>query len=119
MFQIAYSDEQFERIVGEQTIAISPEVARRRANGYLAGHISLMVAAGSPTLILRPGSPPLWRVPALLSLPEQNREHVMGFVDIDAQEGSILTLTAAELERMQSLAHVIAAHFAPDPTAAG
>jgi len=114
MFQVIYPDEQFEIIIEGQKIAISPDLARRRANGFLAGHLSLMVTAGVPTLLREPR--PLWRIPALLTLPEQNMESVVGFLDINAQNGAILIPSEFELQRMQSLIHAIAAHFASNPT---
>lgn len=114
MFQIAYDydtpwpEGESLKIEGHfaQEIKISPTVARRKANGYLAGHITMMVSAGQPTLILE--TSPLWRVPATLRLPGLGEVSSLGTIDIDAQSGKVIPLPPDQIQRMQELAHAIA-----------
>jgi hypothetical protein len=125
MFQIAYNYHQDWRedesltvdIQVSQKIAISPDLARRRANGFLAGHVTMMVSAGQPTLIV--DQTPVWRVPAVLRLPELGDVSTVGAVDIDAQTGDMILPSFDQITRMQELAHAIAAHFASATTATG
>ena len=90
-------------------IVISPDVARRKANGFLAGHISMMVSAKRPTLILN--NVPTWRVTAVLMLPEVGEAGIIGTIDISAQTGEIKLPSTEEIHHMQELAHAIATHF--------
>lgn len=125
MFQIAYDydtpwpEGEPLKIEGHfaQEIKISPTAARRKANGFLARHITMMVSAGQPTLILE--TPPRWRVPATLRLPSLGEVSILGTVDIDAQSGEVIPLSPEQIQRMQDLAHAIATHFASSPTPTG
>jgi len=125
MFQIAYNYNQAWRedesltvdIRVSQKITISPDLARRKANGFLAGHVTMMVSGGPPTLMM--DQPPVWRVPAVLKLPALGEVSTIGAVDIDAQTGAILPPSPAQISRMQDLAHALAAHFALSTTLAG
>lgn len=125
MFQIAYNYNQDWHedealtvdIHVSQKIAISPDLARRRANGFLTGHVTMMVTGGQPMLIV--DQDPVWRVPAVLRLPELGDVSTIGSVDIDAQTGDIISPSFDQITRMQELAHAIAAHFASTTTATG
>lgn len=125
MFQIAYDyqkpwpENEPLRVEGhfDQEITISPTLARRKANGFLAGHVTMMVSAGQPTLIL--SEQPIWRVPAILNLPQLGEVGTLGAIDIDAQTGKIILPSPKQISRMQELAHAIAAHFASPTTPAG
>jgi len=120
MFQIAYDYQQAwpeneplkVEIQLAHEIKISPALAQRRANGFLAGYVSMMVCSGPPTLLL--GERPVWCVPAVLKLPEVGEVGSVGTVDIDAQTGDVLPLSTPQIHRMQEIAHAIAAHFAND-----
>jgi hypothetical protein len=123
MFQITYNYPQkwpqnnSLRVKGEfaQDIATAPAVAQRKANGYLAQYVTMMVMAGTPTLFL--GQQPVWRVPAILSLPGLGEVSTIGTVDIDAETGEIIPLPNSQLSRMQEIAHALAAHFSSQATA--
>jgi hypothetical protein len=125
MFQIAYDyqkpwpeNEPLQvKAHFDQEITISPVLARRKANGFLAGYVTMMVSAGQPTLILN--EQPFWRVPAVLNLPYLGEVSTLGAIDIDAQTGKIIPPSAEQISRMQELAHAIAAYFAPSTTPAG
>ena len=123
MFQIVYEyDEPWpaqgpfhvEKQLVSQEIAVSPILARRRANGFLAGYVTMMVTAGQPVLIL--GERPAWRVPATLRLPGLGEVGTLGHVDVDAQSGEIIWPSDKQIAQMQELAHAIAAHFSLSPT---
>ena len=100
-----------------QEISISPIVAQRKANGFLAGYITMMVSAGQPTLILEDA--PLWRVPAVLRLPGLGEVTVLGTVDVDAKSGDLQPLSPQQITRMQDVAHALATHFASSPAPTG
>jgi hypothetical protein len=125
MFQIAYNynqdwREDEELIVDirvNQKIAVSPDQARRTANGFLAGHVVMMVGGGQPTLVV--DQTPVWRVPAVLRLPAVGDVSTVGAVDIDAQTGDLVPPSPKEIDRMQELAHALATHFASAATSAG
>jgi len=121
MFQIAYDydtvwpEDQPLKIEAHfaQEIAISPTVARRKANGFLAGYIAMMVSAGQPTLILEDAL--VWRIPAVLRLPTFGEAGILGTVDIDAKSGDLQPLTPEQITRMQGVARALATHFASSP----
>ena len=125
MFQVAYdyentwSDDRPQKIEGHftQDISISPLVAQRKANGYLSGEVTMMVAAGQPTLLLR--DQPVWHVPAVLRLPGLGDVSTLGTVEVDAQTGGIIPLSSDQISRMQDLAHAIAAYFASSAARTG
>ncbi len=125
MFQITYNYNQDWRedeeltvdIRVSQKIAVSPDQARRTANGFLAGHVAMMVSGGQPTLVV--DQTPVWRVPAVLRLPSVGDVSTVGAVDIDAQTGALIPPAPDEITRMQELAHALAAHFASAATSTG
>jgi hypothetical protein len=125
MYQIVYEYDEpwpdngpfhLEKQIVSQEIAVSPVVARRRANGFLAGYVTMMVTAGQPMLIL--GENPAWHVPAVLCLPGVGEVGTVGHLDIDAQSGEIILPSDEQIAQMQEVAHAIAAHFALSPTPA-
>ncbi|MCB0153392.1 MAG: hypothetical protein KDF65_01255 [Anaerolineae bacterium] len=125
MFQIAYDyeetwpeDESF-RVEGHfaHQINVSPTVARRKANGFLAGYISMMVSAEQPTLRL--SDTPFWQVPAVLTLPGLGETAVVGTIKVDAQSGNIIPLSPPQIKQMQELGYAIATHFASSPAPTG
>lgn len=67
MFQITYNYNQDWRedeeltvdIRVSQKIAVSPDQARRTANGFLAGHVAMMASGGQPMLVVDQTS--VWR----------------------------------------------------------
>lgn len=125
MFQIAYNydtawpEDKPLKIEGQfaQEIKISPIAARRKANGFLAGYITMMVSAGQPTLILE--TQPVWRVPMILTLPDLGEVSALGVIDVDAQSGDVIPPSLEQIQRMQGLAHAIATHFASQAAPAG
>lgn len=121
MFQIAYDyeetwpEDESWTVEGHfaQQISVSPTVARRKANGFLAGYISMMVVTGQPTLVLT--NAPFWQVPAVLTLPGLGEVAAIGTINIDAQSGDLIPLSPPQIKQMQELAHAIVSHFASAP----
>ena len=95
-------------------ITVSPTVAQRKVNGFLAGYVTMMVSAGKPMLVL--DQRPVWRVPANLHLPNLGEVSVLGTIHVDARTGAILVPKTKRISQMQELAHAIAAHFASKTT---
>ena len=95
----------------EGDIAITPDKARRRASGYLAGYVTMMVLAGEPVLVM--SSEPKWRIPAVLHLPGLGPVSTVGTVDVNAQTGEIIPLTAEQILIMQERANEFALRLTP------
>ncbi len=123
MFQIAYTYPnpwpasgplQIESADTTLEVNISPEMARRIANGFIGGYITLMAQAGQPMLLLE--NPPVWQVPIHLHLPKLGNVGIIGMVYVDALAGTIVPLAEAEITQMQDLAHALATHFTSKTT---
>jgi hypothetical protein len=98
-------------------IPISPDVARRRANGYLAREVALFLVAGEPMLILNDQS--CWQIPVVLQLRDYGNVAEVGTITVDAQSGQVRQLSAEDVRLMRERAHDIAARLAPAAAAAG
>lgn len=117
MFQVAYDYQQTWpenqslkiEIQLAHEITISPTVAQQKANGFLAGYVTLMVSSGPATLWLK--ERPVWRIPAVLKLPHLGEVGIVGTIDVYAQAGEIIPLSPAQISRMQEIAQALAAHF--------
>jgi len=96
-------------------IGVSSIVARRRANGYLAMEVAMMIVAGDPILFL--SDRPVWRVPALLHLSGLGDVANVGMVEIDATSGEVIKLSEQQITEMQNLADAIATRLTSSATA--
>lgn len=114
MFQVTYNyqkswpDNGSLRIESHLALelTVSPTAAQRKANGFLAGYVTMMASAGKPMFVL--DESPVWRVPANLRLPNLGEVSPLGTIDIDARTGAILTPKTKQITQMQELAHAIA-----------
>ncbi len=97
-----------------QEITIAPEVARRRAAGFLGVEVLMAAQAGPPTLVI--AERPIWRVPAHLQLPGLGDVATLGTLDIDAATGDVIPLTPDSLADMQRRAHAIATRLTSPTT---
>lgn len=97
-------------------IAIAPDVARRKANGYLCLDVCFFAGAGEPMLLL--GDRPIWRMPIVLRLPEFGELTILGNVEVDASTGRPIPLTEQEIIAIQSRANAIATRFSHPATSA-
>lgn len=125
MFQVAYTYQkpwpangplQIEGTKGAREVNISPEIAQRKANGFLGGYITLMAQAGPPLLLLE--DPPVWQIPAHLHLPQLGNVGNIGTIYVNAVTGAVIPLTETEIAQMQELAHALATHFTSTTTSA-
>ena len=72
-------------------VAIAPDVARRRANGYLGSEVAMSMLAHKPRLVV--DGQPLWRFDIDLCLPELGYIATLGSIDVDAMTGAVVPLT--------------------------
>jgi hypothetical protein len=90
---------------------ITAAEARQRVHAWLVDHVSYMICAGEPTLVLRSmesseGSA-RWRVPAILTATHLGDVGIVGSVDVDVASGEMGDLAHSRekiLEGAQRLA---------------
>jgi hypothetical protein len=76
---------------------IKPVEAQQTANTYLLRHIAPGIETASP--ILAPGDRPTWRM--LVRLCDRESTATVGTIEVDAQSGKVIPLTAEQVEDMQ------------------
>ncbi len=115
MFQIAYQHNQtwpddgpihIQTPALEGDIHVSPDSARRRANGYLARYVAMAAEAGSPSLLW--GRSPHWQMPIYLSLRGLGQVAILGTIEVDARTRDVVPLSAEQITDMQNRADAIA-----------
>jgi hypothetical protein len=94
-------------------IPVSPDAARRRANGYLGMHVGLLLGASDPQLLL--GEHPMWKLSVNLHLPGQGYVGRVGTIAVDAITGDVAPLSEATIRKLQERAHDLIGHF-PSPS---
>lgn len=92
-------------VVNVQAEVLNPEVARRKANGWLLEHAGNLLGAEQPELVL--GERLLWRFSVILGLPHLDRpgtgeRHPIGQILLDAVTGAV--------EQPEALAEALQAH---------
>lgn len=97
-------------------VAVSPIIATRRANAYLAMNVTMMTLPGTPALVL--GKKPVWRFDVHFNYPHLGKIGVLGKIEVDAQTGQVIELTEQEISMMQERANVIATRLTPQAVAA-
>lgn len=122
MFQIAYEypDEWPDsgplkieaQLKGE--IQVSPEEARRKANGYITMYIGILIGADDPVLAW--GDPPVWRFTCYLHLPHIGRVAPVGTIAVDTFSGEVMPLSDETIQQMQDQASDLAIRY---PSEAG
>ncbi|MCL4868212.1 MAG: hypothetical protein KJ063_04525 [Anaerolineae bacterium] len=100
------------RVKRDFTIQITAEEARRKVNAWLLNEVSYLFAALSPTLVV--GDQIVWRVPAIYSLPHVGQVGTVGFVDVDVQNGELVSLPTL-VNDLQEKALELAQHLPPYP----
>jgi hypothetical protein len=98
-------------------IPISPDMARRRANGYLGLHVGLLLGTSDPRLIL--SDRPHWKLAVNLHLPGIGYVGQVGTITVDATTGDVIPISAGAMQAMQERAHDLIVHFAPAAESAG
>ncbi|MBI4670215.1 MAG: hypothetical protein HY741_00925 [Chloroflexi bacterium] len=96
-------------------IAVSPIIATRRVNAYLAGYVTMMTLPGAPSLVLQ--DKPVWRFTAYFNYPRLGEIGTLGTIEVDAQTGQVIPLTPEQISAMQERANVIATRLTPQPVA--
>ena len=81
-------------------IAVAPEQARRRANGFLSREVALFAEADTPVLML--GNRPIWRLNIHLMLRGKGDMGQIGVIDVDAVTGEIIPLSGQQIREIQN-----------------
>jgi hypothetical protein len=68
---------------------LTPEAARRRANGWLLDHVGNLLLAETPELVV--GDQIVWRVPIVLTSPTRGHIGSVGAIDLDAISGEVIS----------------------------
>lgn len=97
----------------EVEVQVSPDSARRRANGYLARYVGFAMEAGDPALVW--GQKPVWRMPVYLTLRGWGQIAKLGEIDVDAITREALPLSSIQITEMQDRADAIAARLTATP----
>lgn len=92
-------------------VAVAPDFARRRANGYLGSEAAMSMLAHNPRLVV--DGQPLWRFDIDLCLPVLGYIATLGAIDVDAMTGAVVPLTSTQLTSLQERADALAARFTP------
>jgi hypothetical protein len=90
------------------------EYARRQASTYLDEHISMFYEGADPVFV--PGEPPLWQVTIVFKQYHLG-PFVLGVMDVNAQTGEPLPLSATQLKRIRERTRAIIGHQTPAPAA--
>jgi hypothetical protein len=91
----------------EATLSVSPDSARRRANGYLGQNVAMAIQADEPILVW--GKRLVWRMQMGLFLRGLGRIATLG---------SVIPLSIAEISSLQERANAIATRLSPAARAA-
>lgn len=102
-------------VTGE--ISVSPDLARRRAKGYLSREVAMAFRPGEPVLVW--GSQPVWRMTIHLFLRGYGQVAELGAVEVDAISGEVIPLAPAQISAMQGQADAIALRLTPPAETAG
>jgi hypothetical protein len=94
----------------EVEIAVSPDKARRAANGFLNSEVSMTLHAANPVLIIEPG--PVWRFTAEMRLRGLGPVAAVGAIEVDAQSGAVIPLNKTQIRAIQDQANAIIARLA-------
>lgn len=97
-------------------IAVSPDSARRKANSYLAMHVSMALLAGKPVLVLN--QQPIWRVPLEMKIDNCGHVATFGAVEVDAQTREVRPLPPHQIRIIQDQVNELLTRLTPEATAA-
>ena len=96
-------------------IPVSPDMARRRANGYIGMHIGILMGSSHPQLVL--GDAPVWKLAVDFHLPSVGYVGQVGTLCVDAITGEVIPPSADAVHAMQERANELARRIpsAPEP----
>jgi hypothetical protein len=92
-------------------VQILPEVAQRRANGYLGVHVAMALRAHNPRLLV--GQRPIWRFDIGLLLPGLSQITTLGEIDVDAVTGEVAALEPSQITELIEHCDGLASRFPP------
>jgi predicted DNA-binding antitoxin AbrB/MazE fold protein len=88
-------------------VRITASEARRKVSRFLLDQVSYVMGAEQPTLTETDRL--LWRVPVVLTYPDQGTVGKVGYIDVDAEHGTLLS-TPETIQELQENARALAAH---------
>lgn len=94
-------------------VHVSPESAKRRANGYLTCEVGLPFRPGEPTLLQDEYA--RWRMPIYLHLLGYEKVAMPGFIEVNAMTRALIPLTTVQITALQDHAHELATSFISSP----
>ncbi|MCL4860657.1 MAG: hypothetical protein KJZ93_14675 [Caldilineaceae bacterium] len=98
-------------------VLVSPQEARRNANGYLSMDVAMAIVADDPILVW--GERPVWRMTTSLLLADWGRVAQLGTIDVDAMTGDIIPLTAEQIAAIQERANELATRLTLETAPSG
>ncbi|RLC61330.1 MAG: hypothetical protein DRI79_04690 [Chloroflexi bacterium] len=87
-------------------VLISAAAARRKVSRFVLDEISYLMGGEQPALVKTDRL--YWRVPVVLTYPTQGTVGTVGFIDVDAETGDLMT-TSTLVEELTHNAHALAA----------
>lgn len=94
-------------------VHVTAATARRKVNRFVLDEISYLMGGEQPTLVETDRF--VWRVPVVLTYPDQGVVGQAGSIDVDAESGELL-LTPEIIEEIQRNARVLAARSPSEAT---
>jgi hypothetical protein len=90
--------------------AVSPQIATRRATGYLGGVVGMGFRPGTPSLVA--SDPPRWRMPIVLHLRGLEPIAMLDTIEVDARTGHVTPLPLDQIRSLQDHAGALALRLA-------
>jgi len=81
-------------------LPVAAKAAQKKVNGYLLDQLGTGLGADSPHLWITDRQI-MWHVPVFLSLPSFGDLGQVGFIDVDAKTGKLLTTSANDAQIIQ------------------
>jgi hypothetical protein len=86
-------------------VPVSPDAARRRANGYLTTNVSMTLHATELMLVI--GKHPVWRLTLEMRLRGLGPVAILGTIEVDAQSGDVRPFTDDQIRAIQDRANAL------------
>jgi len=94
-------------------VRVTAVAARRKVNRFVLDKISYLMGGEQPTLVETDQL--VWRVPVVLTYPDQGVVGQAGFIDVDAESGE-LVLAPDTIEEIKRNARALAVRLPPEAT---
>lgn len=89
---------------------VSAFAARQQVTGFVCDHISYLIGAGTPSLVV--SDKLYWRVPVMFTLPGQGNLGEVGHIDVNVENGQLM-ITDQLIEEIKSRAEAVALRPTP------